>query len=294
MTACVCISLDIFNIESSISDISRSDKVLLVIPGIGFHTNRTETVLWNLDILRRSNVSYQCIAFAYKIPPLKKTDLRIRSSCHLHYYFNGNYASYMKAIVPSVLNSAGFTHVMVLLDDVELGRHFSLDTLLDAMKRNSLAVATPAVTGAAVHSITPYEPKPVPKFRQKFRPNYKVGHTVKVMEVFATMFTLQAWKCWWLLLEPKLNSLGWYYDLCIYDYCAAKVEGFRMGVLMGLSAIHRAHYGKLSVNTSLHAMQMLGHPALQGKFWIRVMAQRRGTDLLCSHTSRHSRGTPLK
>ena len=124
MTACVCISLDIFNIESSISDISRSDKVLLVIPGIGFHTNRTETVLWNLDILRRSNVSYQCIAFAYKIPPLKKTDLRIRSSCHLHYYFNGNYASYMKAIVPSVLNSAGFTHVMVLLDDVELGRHF--------------------------------------------------------------------------------------------------------------------------------------------------------------------------
>lgn len=78
-------------------------------------------------------------------------------------------------------------------------------------------------------------------------PLYSLGTTTRVIEVFATLFTAQAWACFWDLLEPQWNAAGWGYDLCLYHYCLPHIPGLAMGVVYTMTATHHTEFGRIAV-----------------------------------------------
>ena len=138
-------------IPSSIS--APHHKTLLVIPGIGVNPNRTSIILSNLQYLFPININksmaamethIDCLIFVYKTLPSDLVD-QLSLSCSLEYFYHGNYAFYLRGLVPQLLQQSGYTHVFVLLDDVRLGKYFNLNQILDIMDYNNLTIATPGL-----------------------------------------------------------------------------------------------------------------------------------------------------
>lgn len=131
--------------------LSLAHKVLVVVPGFNYHPQRTRILLGSLNTVRSSDVEFRCVVFNYndlngqKGGELPRGARRLSCLCEVFDYFYANYATYMKAFPPSLVREAGFTHVFVLLDDVELKPSFHLRQALDIMVRNNLSVASPAI-----------------------------------------------------------------------------------------------------------------------------------------------------
>jgi hypothetical protein len=91
---------------------------------------------------------------------------------------------------------------------IDLFSSFRLHRLLGVMRRNGLSVASPAIQHASMSSTTPYKYSARSK-QFRMPPLYTIGATVKSIEIFATLFTLQAWSCFWDMVEPRWNAAGW-------------------------------------------------------------------------------------
>lgn len=265
-------------------------KLLLVFPGVGFQLNRTKIILENIDIIKKSSVEIKCVMFYYSMP---SNDVRniIESLCSMEEYVHGNFGEYVKSLSPSIVNFGGFTHVMLLLDDVELGSKFEFITMFDAMFRNDLSVVSPAILGAHQGAVTPRS-----SFSKKYHHGlrYKVGHFVDVIEIFATIFTLKAWKCFWDLVDPKINSSGWGYDLYLSDYCKNKfnIQNFSLGVIDSVECTHHAKLGRVLSSTDyLCTLPSCSHPSVQKTFLSEFMHIYRNISL--KEGDRHRIGLPL-
>jgi hypothetical protein len=97
--------------------------------------------------------------------------------------------------------------VMVLLDDAELVQSsFNFQKMLQIMDTNQLMVASPRVQGAhcpTMHRNNKFDVHALDK---------AVGHESEVVEIFATLFTLDGWGCWHEMMDPENNPYGWGYD----------------------------------------------------------------------------------
>ena len=100
--------------------IQADTKLLLVMPGFGFHPARSETVLHNLRVIRNADIAIHCLIYIYGHNITKSVLSHIRDYCHVQYSHPANYASYLKTVTPVMINRSGCSHVMILLDDVEL------------------------------------------------------------------------------------------------------------------------------------------------------------------------------
>lgn len=124
----------------------------------------------------------------------------------------------------------GYTHVFVLLDDIELPpATFSLARLLRTMHHHELGVASPLVLGAEHPEMLP-SPQPQPG---------ACVRRVSVVEAFATCFTRRAWACYVSMfadevLRDATRAVGYGYDFCFGTVCAAH----RQGVLVDQRAVH--------------------------------------------------------
>jgi hypothetical protein len=112
--------------ENNKPPILRDEKILLLVPGINFDHDRLLILFKNLRLLMSlSEVDLDCLIFAYRSPPIEAVEEEFRRlSCQMEYFYHGNYAFYLKAAVPSLLIASGYSHVFVLLDDVELSDSF--------------------------------------------------------------------------------------------------------------------------------------------------------------------------
>jgi hypothetical protein len=141
-------------------------KVLLVIPGMGLNSNRTSIILSNLEFLFPANINnttvsnvtatqIDCLIFVYKTLPVDLVS-QLSLSCSLEYYYHGNYAFYLRGLVPQLLQQSGYTHVFVLLDDVRLSKYFNLNQILDIMDYDNLTIATPGTLPSHLPSLAFY------------------------------------------------------------------------------------------------------------------------------------------
>jgi hypothetical protein len=243
-------------------------KVLVTIPGMGLHVNRTKVVVSNIhDLYHRQAskmVEIDCLIYAYKTLP-KALEKRL-APCSVVYLYHGNYAMYMKALVPQLIKEAGYTHVFVLLDDVRLTQSFNLSQILTIMSLNNLTIASPGVSKASMRSTLPLLP-----FVKSRRTE---GRFVLVIEIFSTIFTPSAWSCWWNMMQPSLNPSGWGYDLCLLAFCrdpvASSKENLKLrppdsitaftssyGTVMSQMTQHEKDLGRLAVTTKGLADQWL-------------------------------------
>lgn len=114
--------------------------------------------------------------------------------------------------------------------------------------------------------------------------DYSVGHRVHIIEIFATVFTLDAWRCWYSLLDPVVNSAGWGYEKVLFNYCRPRYPAFDMGVLDSMVAKHHKDLGKI-VPTFVPDGANRETPRQQRENWLLISAQRRNTSLTyASHT----------
>lgn len=126
------------------------------------------------------------------------------------------------------------------------------------MTRNNLSVVSPGIINATMTSTRPYQPTKALKNHRFGASLYKIGHSCEVIEIFATIFTLDAWKCWWNMLQPNLNPSGWGYDLCYTNLC----PDLKLGVSEIQRATHKKLFGRLQENTTYLANQILSRMVL--------------------------------
>ena len=173
-------------------------------PGVGFDEGRTDLVLKNIRFIEMSrtvDIKISCLLAIYRKPSEEVMHI-VEDICSVTFYPTGNYVAYLKTLDPQLIRFAGFSHVMVLLDDVELVHSaFDFKRILDIMDENKLMVASPRVEGA--HCPTMHR-------NLKFNVNSidgAVGHESEVVEIFSTLFTLDAWRCWHEMMDPENNPV---------------------------------------------------------------------------------------
>ena len=107
-----------------------------------------------------------------------------------------------------------FDYIFVWDDDLDIGA-FSYKRFIQIMEANDLDVAQPALAGDNwAHRIT----------CQRER---GLGRLVDFVEIMAPVFTREAWKRWWYMMESDSNGWGFYYDDLAKSYCGYK----RMAVI---------------------------------------------------------------
>lgn len=94
---------------------------------------RYQTVVSNLNYLSSSSTSLDnqttvildCLIFIYQTAPtFSQEEETLQHFCDLEYFSHGNYAFYLKSVLPSFLVQSGYTHLFLLLDDVQLTQTF--------------------------------------------------------------------------------------------------------------------------------------------------------------------------
>lgn len=159
-------------------------KLLIFFPGVGFDEGRTELVMQNLKFIeasRSKGLDISCLLSMYRKPSANIL-YRVEDICSVTYYPTGNYVAYLKTVEPRIVQFAGYTHIMILLDDVELEQSsFSFQTILRIMDTNGLMVASPRVEGAHCPTMHRNQEYNVPSL-----PN-AVGHESEVKEEITTV-----------------------------------------------------------------------------------------------------------
>ena len=133
--------------------LAQADKVLVLVPGFGFHPQRTLILVESLKKVIHSGVECYCMLFNFEdhVDRLQKGDNPsqehrdfIYASCGVVDYHYANYATFMKSVPVVLLQQSGYSHVFVLLDDVELDL-FNMRDMLNIMTRNNLSMISPLV-----------------------------------------------------------------------------------------------------------------------------------------------------
>lgn len=127
---------------------------------------------------------------------------------------------------PEYLAHEGLSGVVLHGAGVTPEPGFDALSLFDFAAAHRLDVASPILAGSwwvaamSARDAARLLPRPAPA-------NSTWGRLVSFLEVGQlTAFTFEGWACWWSLLDPELNSLGFGYDDCFYSLCR-----LRMGVM---------------------------------------------------------------
>lgn len=276
--------------------------IFIVIPGHNCNHDRTKIILNNLLILNHSVTHVKrmdCLIFL-SCQPLEHIRHKLSQFCDLQTYEPGTYGHYLKAIIPLFLKQAGVTHVLILLDDAQLSYNYRLDILLNLMQRYSLSAISPSVINAAYPSTScsfcnsrlrtkrpsflQTSTHPINRLPQRNdSPPPPIGYTTDVIETFATLFTLRAWRCFHSMLQPALNSAGWSYDRCFKKYCIHKENtkyrskrfsflqnsvNITLGIADTMIVLHNSARLKGNEEDSLNGIPK---PAIESNNWLQAM-----------------------
>lgn len=140
------------------------------------------------------------------------------------------YVSQLKFILPAHVQALGVKWVFVVLDDVRLAGEFDAAAFFRIATHNGLDVASPAIRRAHGHRF--------PEMRPQQLTNGAVGRRVAKVELFATAFSAEAYRCFHDLADVALNAQGYGYPDWLPGYCALRGEKFAAGVLDACVASH--------------------------------------------------------
>ena len=216
-------------------------KLLVVVPGFSFQPASLALVLRNIEALQGdTRISVSCLIYHYTYPShiffnasQSEDAYKLRTYCDISAYSGSDYGYYVKAVNPALARQGGFTHIMLLLDDVEL-KNFHVGDFMDIMTYNNLTLASPAVQQG--------------QFPCNRRENIgdEPGGTVTAIEIFAAVFTMDAFACFWTMVDPFTNYIGWGYDLYFQFFCTAIGHPQRLGIITykDMTVVHRPQVAK--------------------------------------------------
>ena len=147
---------------------------------------------------------------------------------------------HLKRLLPAFVEALGFSHVLVLFDDVVVapGGPEHVRRFVRIAAANDVSVATPRVKGASRGIMA----------RQTAE--CRIGRFVSRIEFFAVLFTPRAYRCWFELIDPSINGIGWGYEKVLEPYCQrwfSPSQKFRTAIVDEFVA---AHVGRTLINKS--------------------------------------------
>ena len=222
----------------------RRWKVLVFVPGLGC-SSRARNLATSLRIIfhTKRSLEVSCVVGTY-VPWTALSDASsvnleqqtrnavayITSSCQVQQTLGAHYADFIKSINPLLVSQAGFSYVVLLLDDVQLPRSFHFSGFIRKGSIHNLDIFSPAVEGA-------WQPTTKPSTLEYHLHAQQVVQS-KLIEVFLTAHSVRGWSCYWSCTDPIQLSKGWGTDLLVYNYCREQAVDFRMGVLQSFVVVH--------------------------------------------------------
>lgn len=113
------------------------------------------------------------------------------------------------------------------------------------MRVNNLHSASPVVAGSMWKCMNEQGPQ------QTQEQHMLYGRLTSFIEIQVTAFDFVGWSCFWTMINPVLNTVGFAYDLCFYPLC-----GLRMGMLDTAFAAHNVGNTHETTNLEMGRQQM--------------------------------------
>eukprot|EP00602_Paraphysomonas_sp_CaronLab_P003169 CAMPEP_0185039310 /NCGR_PEP_ID=MMETSP1103-20130426/36042_1 /TAXON_ID=36769 /ORGANISM="Paraphysomonas bandaiensis, Strain Caron Lab Isolate" /LENGTH=187 /DNA_ID=CAMNT_0027578147 /DNA_START=242 /DNA_END=805 /DNA_ORIENTATION=+ len=132
---------------------------------------------------------------------------------------------------------AGYSHVLVIRDNVVLDSSFDVYTLLQIMKRNHLSVVSPEICTVDMDNNSS-------SICGTGKGIEEGGYTTHYIPLLASMYSIEAWGCQWDLFDPGLNPSGWGCDRYFYHYCSQQVQDLRLGITTKQHVTHLSYLPK--------------------------------------------------
>jgi hypothetical protein len=159
-------------------------------------SNRKHYVQETLNAMDMS--TWDCLIFAYGAVNLT---LYTRLHCNIVWRVSESWGQFLDMLHPSTIKQ--YTHILLQLDDISW-ENFSADKLVNTMQDANLA--SPVIHGS------------------QYRFMYKQSLRIPFIEIFTTIFTREAWTCFWKMIHTlnkilKKKSLGFGYDICLPAHC---------------------------------------------------------------------------
>jgi Protein of unknown function (DUF707) len=203
------------------SSSSRPYEVLFVVPGVG-DANRIPNVERSLLALQSSltkgGYKFGCHVYVWNEDILREARDRL-SPLHCDVQLSEGMWTHHMSRVPA-LSPTNYTHVAVLLDDVDV-TGIQLVDFLHLMDWSNFGVASPAFDDPIYESM-----------HVRYNCFY---HQTDFVNIFFAVFTSEVWTCWQdRMIDTARNPLGWGMDATLHRVCDATV-----GVIDAYVGVHR-------------------------------------------------------
>ena len=107
-----------------------------------------------------------------------------------------------------------------------------------------------------------------------------VGRKMGFIEIFSMMFTISAWGCFYDLMNPNANSLGWGYDAWLNKFCLQRDPTFTMGIVDEYEAVHDKPTSVDALDRSTTYSRSLAHVHVER---METEYRERGQPLIASY-----------
>lgn len=279
---------------SILADRSKSQEVnqnlLVVVPGVKGKSN----VLQQIEIIFASQVPqlqlsclvFTCLDFQFQV---RKSFLRY---CVVFESYVGTYSDYLKVVIPSMIRTSHFTHVMVLNEYIKLSNSFDLARLMRIMRANNLHVVSPEVVRPWLNSSLASDRDEEGTVAVSLGGG--VGHFTEVVELYAAVFTASAWACQWDIIDPGVNPWSVGVEQYFYHCCRSAIQpNLRMGIVhsMQVELSQMLRYGRgaraeLTNSSELcrstyqtHIHHLSATPKQHISLWIEHLRHDRGFEI---------------
>jgi solute carrier family 35 protein E3 len=217
------IVIGFFTFASDLVSFQKTDhsggNVKILVSLISDHDNDDayRALRHSAEILNNSKSDFilDCLAFSsgsVKGHPkwLQHLEIEQQSLCPLTKAHKKPFSYLLKFIDPFLLQKAGYSHVLAIRDTILLDDSFDLQHFLQVAIRRRMAVASPAISNAEFETLKP-------------KPSGPTVWQVNVVGLQATLFTIDAWECYYELIDTEYVNEGGA-GLWFNKYCGQKMH----------------------------------------------------------------------
>jgi hypothetical protein len=219
-------------------------KILFAIIAMGEVPQRVELIYENLNAiglnqsLHRGRYQIDCLLFSFASYPnepqwVHDMENSTTPRCEIVRMYKLNFVGFLKTLIPSIIRDSGYKYVFLLLDDVALtakhGATFDVVKFFDIVESQRLHVASCAIQRGSHAALWPRTPES----------STQIGRLVNMIELQATAFDINAWKCFYELIDTEYPS-GWGLDMWFWNHCikSGRIKEGKMGIIDTMIIVH--------------------------------------------------------